>query len=309
MRSVLALVLFSLSTSVFLDSLQPFSIDDCLAAEVGTSGDDISTLLAAANESFRDDEDFDRGQLCDALSRYERIFELDPAHAEALNKSSQGYFMLGLVYLEDKDQQIEAYLRGRERGLTRLGVELPSNLNFVCPVSLPIIEALQNSEDLSEDASELAGLFWAGNNWGRWLDSLPEIERISKGFSDLPCIQTTFEKAVELDETYFGAGPLRALGSFIAGLPGPNLVLAREKIERAIELAPDYLENKVLLACGVAVPLGERQLFDQLLDEVLNASNIEQYFFWNSRARGLASSLLSSVDEFFPESGFGQCSL
>jgi tetratricopeptide (TPR) repeat protein len=288
-------------------NIQSYSLADCISIRSSETNEDVSDLLESASVAFLDDEDLDFVQLCHALNLFEQILEIEPEHREALNKSSQAYFMLGLVYLEDVDERLEAYSRGRERGLSRLGIESPGNKDFLCAVSLPVILVSQNSETFSQNESELAGLFWAGNNWGRWLDNLSEVERFSKGFSDLPCIQAIFEKSVELDEVYFGAGPHRALSSFLAQLPGPNLILAREHIERAIELSPDFLENKIVLACGIAVLEGDRELFDQLLSGVLNSSNIGQYFFWNNRAMRLASELLSSADAMF--SGSEQCEL
>lgn len=281
--------------------VQGVTFEECLQARESEASSDIQALLGRADEAFRDDEDFTDTQLCEALRLYERVLALDPANKRALNTLSQGYFMLGIEFLQAKEERRQAFERGRDRALTRLGVPFPANPVFLCAVALPIIQKATEEAGLGESERVIAGIFWAGNNWGKWLDTLPEGQRISRGFGDLPCVQSSFERSLELDETFFAAGPHRALGSLLSQLPGPNLGQVRAHFERAIDLAPDYLENKADLACGYAVKAGDRALFDRLVEEVLQAPIGDRYIFWNRRAQRFAQDLKERAEELFAQ--------
>jgi len=87
-------------------------------------------------------------------------------------------------------------------------------------------------------------IFWYGNNLGRYLNFHP-LNAVSGGMKD---VQASFERALELDSTYLGGGPWRALGSFLAQVPpfmGGDTVQARAAFENAIAAAPQFLENYV----------------------------------------------------------------
>lgn len=279
--------------------VQGVTFEECLQARESEASSDIQALLARADEAFRDDEDFNEAQLCQALRLYERALTLDPTNKKALNQLAQGYFMLGIEFLQAKEEKRQAFARGRDRGLTRLGVPFPANPDLLCAAALPTMRKAEEEDGIEEAERVVAGIFWAGNNWGKWLDTLPEGERISRGFGDLPCVQGSFERSLELDETYFAGGPRRAMGSLISQLPGGNLAQARAHFERAIEIAPDFLENKADLACGYAVRAGDRALFDRLLDEVLQAPVGDRYIFWNRRAQRFAQDLKARAAELF----------
>jgi tetratricopeptide (TPR) repeat protein len=292
---------FSITTSG-----QDVNLDSCIAPQDADQGSSIDDLLSRADKAFQDDADFDETQLCQALRLYERVLELQPDQPHALNESAQGYFMLGIEYLSTKEERAESFRKGLFHGLARIGVKFPDNLDFLCAVSLPVIEKVQKEDGIAESDQSLAGLFWAANNWGRWIDNLSDAERISRGFNDLPCIQTSFEHSVDVDETYFAAGTHRALGSFLSQLPGGNLNDATTHFLRAIDLAPDFLENKVDYACGVAVRLPDRALFDQLIGEVLASPVSTDFIFWNKRAQRIAAQLKDQADQLFSSK---QCAL
>jgi tetratricopeptide (TPR) repeat protein len=285
---------------------QAVTLEECLQVDESEADGDMQELLARAEEAFRDDEDFDSSQLCRAIRLYERVLELEPQNNRAMNRLSQAYFMLGIEFLAAQEERREAFKRGRDLGLKRLGVEQPEDPELLCAVALPAIETVTLEEGLEEEELSIAGLFWAGNNWGKWLDNLPEGERISRGFSDLRCVRASFERTLELDEEFFAAGPHRALGSLLTQIPGESLRVARAHFERAIEIAPYYLENKTNYACGYAVRVRDRALFDRLIEEVLAAPVGERYIFWNKRAKRFAEELKEQADELFAK---GECKL
>jgi hypothetical protein len=82
------------------------------------------------------------------------------------------------------------------------------------------------------------------------------------------------ERAVALDEAYNYGGPRRMLGNFLADAPGfmgGDEKRAVENLERAVELGPDYFENRMLRAELVHGKLRkDRAAFRKDLDAVIN---------------------------------------
>jgi len=150
-----------------------------------------------------------------------------------LNRLAQGYFELGMAYLTDRDEQKAAYSKGKDYALESLRL----NPMFVEAEKESFRAALSS-------ASDVKAIFWYGNNLGRYLNFHPLIA-VSGGMKD---VQASFERALELDPTYLGGGPWRALGSFLAQVPpfmGGDTVQARAAFENAIAAAPQFLENYV----------------------------------------------------------------
>jgi len=150
-----------------------------------------------------------------------------------LNRLAQGYFELGMAYLTDRDEQEAAYSKGKDYALESLRL----NPMFVEAEKESFRAALSS-------ASDVKAIFWYGNNLGRYLNFHPLIA-VSGGMKD---VQASFERALELDPTYLGGGPWRALGSFLAQVPpfmGGDTVQARAAFENAIAAAPQFLENYV----------------------------------------------------------------
>ncbi len=215
----------------------------------------LSLAIAAAAASpageliVRADAAFARGSgfsftdyeasLQDALSAYERALALIPAdavqtRAYVLDRLAQGYFELGFAYLAaDRTAQEKAFGKGKDYALESLRLDPKFG------------ETEQESFRAAiSGATDVEAVFWYGNNLGSYLN-FHFLTAISGGMND---VKAAFERAIELDETYLGGGPWRALGSFLAKVPGflgGDRERAREAFTRAIELAPDFLENYV----------------------------------------------------------------
>ncbi len=200
-------------------------------------------LIASADASFdRWSGTFSfsdyQGKLQVALGLYEEALpaiapdELQ-TRSYVLNRLAQGYFELGMAYLTDRDEQEAAYSKGKDYALESLRL----NPMFVEAEKESFRAALSS-------ASDVKAIFWYGNNLGRYLNFHPLIA-VSGGMKD---VQASFERALELDPTYLGGGPWRALGSFLAQVPpfmGGDTVQARAAFENAIAAAPQFLENYV----------------------------------------------------------------
>jgi len=177
-------------------------------------------------------------RLREALSIYEQALGLIPedavqTRAYVLDRLAQGYFELGFAYLTDRDAQEEAFGKGKDYALASLRLDP----KFVETEKESFRAAISGATDVK-------AVFWYGNNLGSYLN-FHFLTALSGGMND---VKAAFERAIELDETYLGGGPWRAIGSFLAKVPGflgGDRKKARDAFARAIELAPDFLENYV----------------------------------------------------------------
>lgn len=207
------------------------------------------------------------------------------SRAYVLNHLAQAYFELAEGYLKDGGEKEAAYEAGKDAALASLRLD-------------PTFDATEAGDGFRaalRSATDVAAIFWYGNALGQWLN-YHQITAIMGGVRD---VAASFERALELDEDYDGAGPHRALGALISQA---YFVIGRERsecvghFERCIELAPNHLEARVTYAERYARPTGDETLFDALIGEVLSLAEdpdvVAAFPFYNAlaieRARALA---------------------
>ncbi|MFW6006193.1 MAG: TRAP transporter TatT component family protein, partial [Candidatus Bipolaricaulota bacterium] len=232
-------------------------------------------------------------RLWDAIGLYRDILEVDPENRHALNRLSLGYFTLAEAYVEEPEKKKTYYAKGYEYGLK----SLKFNEEFAELYGDQGFEALKN---LPETVEDVEAVFWTGANLGR----LGETKGILDSLGDLPALVALNRRAVSLDETYLGGGAHRALGSIGGELLGRRPVTimqinkydlswgkAKKHFERAIELAPNCLENYFSYAKYYALKRGKKGTARDLLDEVLESPVGEEYPLINKIAKEKARKL------------------
>lgn len=215
-------------------------------------------LAQTPNVIVRADASFDRWsgtfslsdyqtQLLQALALYEEALPTIDSNAlqtrsHVLNRLAQGYFELGMAYLTGRNEQDEAYGKGKDYALASLRLDP----GFVEAEKKSFRAALGS-------ASNVKAVFWYGNNLGRYIN-FHLLTALSGGMKD---VQASFERAIELDPTYLGGGPWRALGSFLAQVPtfmGGNQDEAQLAFANAATIDPTFIENYVDDAEYIAKP-------------------------------------------------------
>lgn len=258
--------------------------------------DDPLALIREADRLFdRWSEPFDlaayEASLRGAVDLWETALPGLPAsnvqsRAHALNRLAQAYFELGEGYLTDAGDKEAAYEAGKNAALESMRLD----------PTFGATEAASGFRAALHSATDIEAIFWYGNTLGQWLN-YHQITAIMGGVRD---VAASFERSLELDETYDGAGPHRAMGSLIAQA---YFVIGRDRddavyhFERCIELAPNHLEAYVSYADQYARPTGDADLFDALLADVLSLAEdpavMAAFPFYNrlslDRADGLVS--------------------
>jgi len=201
------------------------------------------------------------GRLKEAIRLWEEALPklLDEGkRREVLVKLSRAYFELAEGYLLEKAEKESTYRKGKEYALSALRLN-PEFLEA---------ERREGFRAALRQGKDVEALFWYGNNLGRWL-SYHYWEALVGGTRD---VLAAFERCVELDERYWAAGPRRALANFLAQTPGflgGDFGRAKEEFARAVELAPEFLQNYVDYAEHWAKRAGDQDLFCELLGKAL----------------------------------------
>ena len=102
---------------------------------------------------------------------------------------------------------------------------------------------------LTLDPTSAAGHYYLAITVGK----LADLKRNLAAYKMVKEVEREFHEARERDERFCHAGPDRCLGELYLKAPGWPLSVgsrskARKHLERAAELAPDFPENRLLLA-------------------------------------------------------------
>ena len=153
------------------------------------------------------------------------------------------------------------------------------------------IGAGERAVELNKDRVE--GHFWVGVN----LALFAEANGGLRGARALRWAGLELKSAIEIDERYHDAGPLRVLGRLLHKAPrllGGSRKRSRVLLERALSIAPS---NSVTLiyAAELAITNGEFDRASDLLRQVIEAPIETDWEFEGNRDRQLARSLLERI--------------
>lgn len=181
-----------------------------------------------------------------------------PSRSHVLNRLAQAFFELGEAYLVEPAEREAAYAKGKDYALASLRLD-------------PLFDATEETDGFRaalRSASDVEAIFWYGNTLGVWLN-YHQITAILGGVLD---VLASYERSIELDETYLGAAPQRSMAALIAQahfVIGKSRHEAVPHYERSMDLDPSYLESYVNYAEHYAGPTGDDALYNELLDTAM----------------------------------------
>jgi hypothetical protein len=149
---------------------------------------------------------------------------------------------------------------------------------------------------------EVAPLFWGAYGWALWI---ADQGGAPTALADLPRVEQLMHRVIELDETYYLGGAHLFQGIYYGSRPamfGGKPKLARHHFERALAVSNrNFLQVQVAFAENYARPQQERELYRQLLEEVLTSepARVPELTLSNLVAQRRASRLLAEIDEYF----------
>ena len=153
------------------------------------------------------------------------------------------------------------------------------------------IGAGERAVELNENRVE--GHFWVGVNLALFAEARGGI----RGVKAFRSARAELKRAIEIDERYHDAGPLRVLGRLNHKAPrilGGSRNRSRQLYDRALAIAPS---NSVTLiyAAELAIANGEIDRASELLQQVVDAPIDTEWEFEYRRDRTLALSLLERI--------------
>lgn len=222
----------------------------------------------------------------ESLSREDR--------ARVLNGLAQLHYEKSVLSEGDTEDDRRSLEKGKEYGFRSLRLNPDfaewENRDFAKAVSF---------------VTDVAALLWTADNWGGIFQFDP-----FQGLTGVGKLIAMHRRCLELDETFWGASCHNALGAILVTTPGflgGDLEEGRQHLERAVELRPDYLMNRVVYAeywgftydaLGNKNGVRDRELVEREVHIVLEAPIGEQWPFWNRIAKREAERLLEELQRF-----------
>lgn len=259
-----------------------------------TKKGDASPLVAEGETLWA--ERANRAKAEEAVSKWEAAAAQDPTRADIQLKLAYGYYFLANAHVkweEDPEDKMRAlFLKGVETAERAIKLQSPE-------FAAKIKGGASWGEAVTSVPKEgVAGLYWYATNLGKWglLDGITTI------LAHKDDIFKTMEHVRTVDETFFHGAPYRYFGVYWAKLPfGKDLKKSQANFKKSIELAPNYLETKVLYAEHWAARSDDEALFKKLLNEVIAAPvNVDASLIpENQNAKRTAQRMLKNIEDFF----------
>ena len=200
-----------------------------------------------------------------AVLFFEKAVELNPKKLELAVSLSRAYYFQGHYIEIDPAIRDTLYLKGANAALT--GFKNTTYFqSFADTTSIDNLK-LQITAIRKAPVETIPALYWWAANFGRYLTTKPVLKRIESR----EIIETAMHRIATMDEDYYYGGPARFFGTFYSRLPGVPLDRAKNNFDQSLVDSPDYLGTRVLRARYYHTKLGNRDLFEEDLNYVINA--------------------------------------
>ena len=265
-----------------------------------------SQLVSKAKQDFADDlsttmlEQNDPETVKQAVPAYliliSSMIKGDPDNVELLVSGSRLYGAYASVFVEDRLRQKRLSTVSFDYAHHAFCVHKPSACNIR---ELSYYEFEQSLKQFTMDDVQV--LFALGSAWAGWLQA---NSADWNAVAELPRIKSIIQRVLELEPTMNNGDAylyMAVMESFLPPAMGGKPELAKKNFEQAIEISDgSNLMAKLLFAEKYARLVFDKQLHDQLLEEVINANvEINDSTLINSIAQHKARLLLSQSDEYF----------
>ena len=256
---------------------------------------DASALVEKGDGLWADRAD--RAKAEAAIKAWEEAAATDSTRADVQLKLTYAYYFLANAHLrweeEPDDAQRAAFEKGVVAGERAIKLQSPEFAKKIKDgAGWP--EAVK-----SVPKAGVPSLYWYATNLGKWA-LLDGFTTILSHKDDVAAIMAHCES---LDEGFFYAAPHRYFGVYRTKIPFPggDLPSSKKHFERAVKLAPSYLDTKVLFAESYAVKAQDEALFKKLLGEVIaSKDDVNPDLIPETRnSKRVAKTLLENIEDYF----------
>jgi len=232
------------------------------------------------------------------LKLLEGLLRADPNNKKMLLMLTQGYASYALAFAEDEDTERASlfYIRAKGYGFRLL------RRTRAFKDSIPDREALFIQRLKLIKKSEVPYLFWTAFAWAGWINLNRDN---TQAVFDLNKVKAMMQRVLELDEGFFFGSAHLFFGSIYGSLPkmlGGDPQKAQQHFQRSWDLSKGkFLMAKLYLARYYAMPTLNEELFDQTIQEILQAPThiLPGYELLTSVAKKKAKILQSNKENWF----------
>ena len=278
------------------------------------TADSTAGLFTRAAPAFESYWDYDLAgeAMPGTIVQFEGILRVVPDNEAILSQLAQAYVAYAYGWIEADVEALEfegeyeeadvqrrrtrtMYLRAMD--LTRHVLRLHNpDVDNAVRSSVEELEAWLASAFVQESDAEL--LLWHGYAWGSYINSAKDD---MEAVADLPYAKAFVVRSIELNPNYYHAAGYTFMGVATASEMASDMDLAKAYFEKALARTERRaLQAQVNMARHYAVKTGDRELFDALLTEVLDAHDpLPEARLANRMARVRASLYVENADQLF----------
>lgn len=283
------------------------ALEDGAPAEGKVAGD-FDKTLAEARAHWQ--KRVHRSDVEKAITSWQQAADIDLSalpederraqRAQVYEELSHAYFFLASNHIEaedgDEKARDESMMVNYEKGMTAAEKAIKLRApEFAAKVAQG--DPWADHLDLVDD-SAIPALYWYAVNLGKW-GMLEGPATILARQNDL---QAIMKHICAADESYYYGACHRFFAVYWTKLPfSSDAQKSKAHFDKAIELAPNFLANKVLMAQHYATMTGDRKLYDRLLSEVSDTPEdvLAEATPENHFAKEKAEQLRKSADKRF----------
>jgi tetratricopeptide (TPR) repeat protein len=278
------------------------------------TADSTAGLFSRAAPAFESYWDYDlAGEAVPAtIVQLEGILRVVPDNDAILAQLSQAYVAYAYGWVEADVEALEfegeyddadaqrlrtrtMYLRAMD--LTRHRIRLnDADVDRMVKGTVQELEAWLDKAFVDKEDAEI--LLWHGYAWGSYINSAKDD---MEAIADLAYAKAFVERSIELDPNYYNAAGYTFMGVAIASEMASDLDEAKVYFEKALDRTERRaLMAQVNMARHYAVKKGDRELFDKLLTEVMDAQDpLPEARLANCMARERAALYIENADQLF----------
>ncbi|TFH31337.1 MAG: hypothetical protein E4H00_03675 [Myxococcales bacterium] len=271
----------------------------------------LFTRAAPAFESYWD-YDLAGEAMPATIVQFEGILRVVPDNEAILSQLAQAYVAYAYGWIEadveapefegeydeaDLQRQRTRTMYLRAMDLTRHRVRLHNaDVDNAVRGTVEDLEAWLQAAFIEEADAEL--LLWHGYAWGSYINAAKDD---MAAVADLPYAKAFVVRSIELDPNYYNAAGYTFMGVATASEMASDMDLAKAYFEKALARTERRaLQAQVNMARHYAVKTGDRELFDALLAEVMDAQDpLPEARLANRMARERATLYIDNADQLF----------
>jgi len=278
------------------------------------TADSTAGLFTRAAPAFESYWDYDLpGEAVPAtIVQFEGILRVIPDNESIVAQLSQAYVAYAYGWVEADVEALEFegnyeeadVQRGRARmmylravDLTRHWVRLHNeDVDSAVRASVEDLEAWLRSAFVEEADAEM--LLWHGYAWGSYINAAKDD---MEAIADLAYAKAFVARSIELNPDYYNAAGYVFMGVATASEMAADMDQAKVYFEKALARTERRaLQTQVNMARYYAVKTGNRELFDTLLTEVMDAHDpLPEARLANLMARERAALYIANADQLF----------